>query len=583
MVTNSNESGNTGKHYGTRRIISLLLAITMVFSLIPSNLLAAADAPDSGSGYVMEEDTNEEGLVAEPAADDDGDIDEPEGTQEEAIIEGEPVTVPEPVDEAKGENGDTDINEEDIIIEENPVDTDEDGADKAPVKEPGADLGDEINQDVLEEEGFVFPFDDVDGIEVFDDEFLMAHLEELIFADAVPGLVSYYIEDNLYMVEFVPDGQRAKYPGIPPKAYFPEGYVSFEGWFTETGTTPYDFDTIVIGGEVLHAHFSKQYLVSFLNGSADDHVFKSYRVDQGGVATPPTPLEVENMFKGNDKIFDFWTADLVTKVAYNFATVLTDDLKLYPVFADRVFIYFITFSDELNPYPDGIKAGSTIQMPATPTRDKYMFNYWSTSPTGTPPYVFGQPVYSDLVLYASWTGVPNSATYKVVYWLEEPNLTVVPSPGNPNHYMYADIVENLKGTPGEEVYISNLSLLKPAADRDVTDPMRYAEFQYSSPTIISAADNTIINVYLKRKEYTFTFDLGTNSANNFRFKTGGQTYSNANPYQFIVKYQQNCSDIWPCSATADFNFKFYAWEPPVTTVIGSQGKSQYFLTRRNVV
>jgi len=43
--------------------------------------------------------------------------------------------------------------------------------------------------------------------------------------------------------------------------------------------------------------------------------------------------------------------------------------------------------------------------PTDPTKDGYIFNYWSTDVDGNNEYDFNTPVKSDLILYAQWAEV----------------------------------------------------------------------------------------------------------------------------------------------------------------------------------
>ena len=549
MKANESNRGISSHHFGSRRIISWILAIAMIFSLIPSSLLFADEEPAGDAVIAEYGDEGGEEAVIVSADDEDGLPEEAESVAEEDL------------DSAELEE---DINDEGF--DEDLEDLDEDPVD--------------LNEDEL------LPDDDdgdADEPSESDETAILGIEDELIITPfAVTHLVSFLIEGETYLIALVDDGGTAKFPGSPPKDKFPPGFVSFIGWFEAGATTPFDFMTPIYNNLTLNARFSEKYLVQFLDGF--DEVFKSTEVAQGSAVPEPTAAEIDGIPLPQDKFFSYWTLDKKTEIPYNFSTIITDDIKLYPVFTDRVFVYFISYSEEVNPYPEGIKAGERISAPPTPSRDKYTFNYWTLNSDGSgPAYDWNTPVTKDIVLYASWTGIPNSAQYKIAYWLERPDFgSGEPTPGLASDYIFADIVEDQYGTPGEYVYITDLSNLPAAASRGINDPMRYAEYQTSAPTIISAADNTIINVYVKRIVYNFTFDLDA-PGRSFRFNGTSTQYSNANPYVMSVKYQQNCSDLWPCSATAVFNFNFWSWIPPKTLNVYNENSLQYFLTRRNII
>ena len=216
-------------------------------------------------------------------------------------------------------------------------------------------------------------------------------------------------------------------------------------------------------------------------------------------------------------------------------------------------VYYVTYSAELPPSPVLPGDSATIPTP-DPTRANYTFNCWTTTPGGDgPAYDFNTPVYEDLVLYASWTAVPNSATYKVKWWLEVPDLDVPPVPGTGAHYALA-AEETRTGTPGSYVYIDKLPYLEYDWDGiyvDYENPLYYAEFQSCAATEISGANNTIVNVYLTRKVYRIVFDLGADDR-WLEMKGSGIRYYGSE-YYIDYKFEQDITDIWPGPMTAIFS------------------------------
>lgn len=89
------------------------------------------------------------------------------------------------------------------------------------------------------------------------------------------------------------------------------------------------------------------------------------------------------------------------------------DLELVGYF-DRI-DYNISFYDGGNLlYADTLKYGTAIQAIDDPTKDEYAFLGWSTSPVSETYYSFGDPISSNLILYAQWE-VSSIYTYEGYY------------------------------------------------------------------------------------------------------------------------------------------------------------------------
>ena len=531
----------------------------MIFSLLPASPSVFGDnQQDTGDEAVQEEAAqapeggvavNEDDIIVfepeaepeaeaveaaaeEPAAEDEPAIAAEDEGDEEAILEGEDEIAPLPSDE-----------EEPIINDGDVEDIDDE---TEPATEP------EIDEIILPEGGVL-------GV---GDEYL----------------VEYYIGATRFTVQLVVEGAKARNPGTPPADKFPSGMVSFLGWY-ESGASdesPYDFDKPVMSDLNLFARFSDMYLAQFHDGFKK--IYLSQRVPQGSAVSPPTgevPMPP-------DKMFDGWSeSELAPQPDFNFTLPITKDVYLYPKAADKVYVFFVSYTKDQVPTAS-LKKGQAATAPVLPPyREKYTFNHWTTTPGGEgPAYNFATPVDSNLTLYASYTGIPNSATYKVVWWVEAPNFKGTPTPGNGNDYIYAE--EEIRvGTPGALVSVNTLPPY--VGERPIYDPLRYAEFQYGAPTRISSQNNTIVNVYLTRKTYRIIF-AQYSADTSFEFFTGGKYHSSQ--YYIDFKYEMNVTDIWPCSATANFvglgpNGKgFHSW---VTPDDANVGYNMLWLTRRNVI
>ena len=592
--------------------MSLAVVLSMLLSLFPSNL-ASASGPEGyqveviSSGAVNEDEGN--GVIVNSAGSDESDgSGDGDATDVDVVGDPDTDTASDPALEGEAggsgeEAGDAedavdpsaDEEEADGIIEEtDEADLDADEADVDETADPTD--GDDEDADAAIDEDADLESDDEDvageAVEGEDEEDADGALleglddDELLLLGAGGGIegtftVTFIVEGNLYALQYINEGEPVIFPEKPA---IPSGYVSFEGWFTE-GTPidgdPFDFNTIIDGDLTLEARFSTKYLVQFMDGF--EEVYLSKRVDVGDVLYELTDDEMEDLGIPEGKYFNFWSLDKATPYSFG-NTPVNSDLALYPVFTNFVYVYFVSYGTEV-PY-EILKSGEQATPPSVePTRKNYNFNWWSLTSGGGAgaEYDWNLPVTEDLMLYGSWSGVPNSVTYKVVWWLETDNFSGTPTPGNTDHYIFAD--EDIRiGTPGE--YVSVNTLPPYSGDRMSTDPIRYAEFQYCAPTFVSGANNTTVNVYLTRKEYEITFDLTNNGSVTgrwLRFNNSNTTYYD-DEYKLNIKYEQNITDLWPSTETATFGpsgFTLYAWSAVVGC--GIYGEGTNFVTRRNVV
>jgi len=570
----SNGNGSNRTDFKARRVLSWILTIVMVFGLLPTNLLSSPDTVKLDAAAVAYEEFDAADISAFDA-DATEDADEAEA----------PDT---------GDEGDSDVDAYDFDIieiieadedagDEADADTEDGGADadlpdSADVDEPEADneyppetvigLEDEGEEEGLLDIDFLTP-----GMDVPEGYMAIEALDgQIILAQAGVNVVSFYVNDELWSVQTVEDGDLAKSPGAPPASLIPTGFVSFLGWFEQGAADPFEFDTPVSGHIILEARYSNLYLVEFLDGY--EKRFLSKRVTPNSMISTPTAAELLGFEIPNEKIFDYW-ADKDTGLPYAFGvTQVTKDTTLIPVLVDRVYIYFVSYGTEVQPI--ALKAGGTATQPPPPSRQNYQFNYWSAAPDG-PQHNWSLPVNSDLILYAVWTPIPNSAPYKVVWWLEEPDLDHDPIPGNAADYMF--VTDEIRtGTPGTSITINTLPP-GPAnkADRPDTDPVRYSEFQACPPVVISGAGNSYVNVYLKRVNYSFTFNLLSPSNT---ITMNGVTHQGSVVISY--KYEQDVTDIWPSRETATFNFDFHSWLPGKSIIGGAVDNPAQMFTRRNI-
>jgi uncharacterized repeat protein (TIGR02543 family) len=208
--------------------------------------------------------------------------------------------------------------------------------------------------------------------------------------------------------------------------------VSFLGWYTEgVGGSEFDFDGAVVDSMTLYAHYSDEFLVQFLDGYGS--VFLTKHVPAGSAISIPSSDELNTFSYLTEYIFENqWNLD---GDLYDFFRPVMSDIVLTPVLYDTVWVYFISYGSPVGPM--FVKKGATIAdlgILSAPTRAGYSFSFWTDTEYGTTPINPATIIDTDLVLYAQWTAMPNAVQYKVVYWVEKPNLGHEPVPGNMDDY-----------------------------------------------------------------------------------------------------------------------------------------------------
>ena len=182
------------------------------------------------------------------------------------------------------------------------------------------------------------------------------------------------------------------------------GYT-FGGWYTENGTTAYDFDTPVTADITLKAKWipegePTEYTVTFDadGGTPEPEVQK---VQSGEKAEKPEdPAKAGYTFGG------WYTEEGTT--AYDFDTPVTADLALKAKWIPEggVTEYTVTFdTDDGEPVPDvqKVESGKTAERPADPQKAGYIFAGWYQDEALTELYDFESEVIADIILYAKWT------------------------------------------------------------------------------------------------------------------------------------------------------------------------------------
>ncbi|MDR1781309.1 MAG: right-handed parallel beta-helix repeat-containing protein [Tannerella sp.] len=407
------------------------------------------------------------------------------------------------------------------------------------------------------------------------------------------------------------------------------GKVSFVGWYT-TGT-PADIndaslrfnpDSVFTSNAMFYAVFSNNYLVQFLDGYGK--VVFSELVASGGNATRPGSGQLPdlNVFKPANKWFEnTWALPSTPTVRFEFeTTAITGNMTLQPILYDAVTIYFETYGTQVMPVQakKGSKIAEVSPFPSvySVTRQGYSPLHWSlvAGDSGAGDAIDGggndistdilNPNYvvnSDLTVYLHWKAILNGATYRIVYWVERPDMGVnfVPQPGNPSHYVFGFAETSPRvGTAGQTIgnpgsgadIVFDSNDMPPINNFGVDDPMRYAEWQsteYTTVVATVAGDNsTIVNVYCRLRTFSITFDLPASDVKMsfdsdydgtpeiYGDITADPTYNpTPNPFVLYFKFGDNISTRWPHPVNgATFyytqppqdaiTYSFDTWDPP---------------------
>jgi len=347
------------------------------------------------------------------------------------------------------------------------------------------------------------------------------------------------------------------------------GAVSFRGWFTERvpadDAKPYDFaKNPFTANTVLHAVFSSTYLVQFKDNN--DVIVQTNKVEPEGIVYGPTQetLDKINAPVGS-RLLHWYIEDTdPANNPYVFEGTTDKDLILVPYFSNQ---YVVVFNSGGSDVPPQVKLyNETATKPSNPTRIGFTFNYWYDVSVGEgTEFNFTTPITKDTVLQGKWTGT--TVNYTVAIWMEKPGMSAdyEPIPGYLSGYNFVGSV-TLTGTAGTMTNLnaSNVTSLPTSIRNLFTGDhalLKYALPQTIENKEIQGNGLTTINLYAKRKVYTYVLNMNGGS-----ITVGGQTYTGSN-YSVKVKYEMDISGVLPvqgCSF-ATFSYSdnvFSSWTRP---------------------
>lgn len=256
-----------------------------------------------------------------------------------------------------------------------------------------------------------------------------------------------------------------------------DGY-RFTGW-TGTDLTEKTLDVVIPAGSTGDRKYTANWVET-----------RTVTFDVNGHGTAPAPQTVDfgtKAVRPTDPAqtgwrFDGWYTDKDCTVAYDFDSVVTDNITLYAKWVKTVTVTYHVGSYGTAPDSQTVDAGKKFTRPADPVDSRAIFQGWYTDENYTTAYDFGSAVETDLNLYAKWKD-----GYRVVF-------------------------QTAYGTaPAEQKVALNGKATKPADPTATgyifkgwyTSQLYTAEFDFNTPI---TADTTL---YAKWNEiYTVTFNVG---------------------------------------------------------------------------
>ncbi|MDR1496493.1 MAG: InlB B-repeat-containing protein [Clostridiales Family XIII bacterium] len=371
------------------------------------------------------------------------------------------------------------------------------------------------------------------------------------------------------LTQWVDGGDVAKNPGRVNYAGSDAENQNFLGWFefNESDNNPYDFHTPVTGNIELFARFTNDYLVTFLNGFGEPFLTK--RVEPGDSAAAPTTGEMSLFTAPSGLHFDTgggWKDS--NGQPYDFNNSVNGNITLTPSLTDGMsLVYFLSEGSQVPFKP--VQTGTSVSKPDDPTREGYLFSYWSTDKNGVNRFDFSDPITSDTMLYAQWTA--ETVDYTVVVWMEKKNIEGDPGTDTANYDYVAKFTGTAKAGSPMDANVANARSIVASSPYTPPSWSEYGFAKSSSETVLGNGA-TVLNVYYKRVVYTLYFtpynaSYGFSDTANATMTIDGVAYTNAKRYSFQAKYEQDVSAVWPVLPLARITAPagklfFQGWKSP---------------------
>lgn len=380
----------------------------------------------------------------------------------------------------------------------------------------------------------------------------MAALAEIVKVDTSSGIqpfsilpggtavltYEFYVGGELVDTQRVGDGETL----VAPKTPTQDGH-KFMGWTEDpnvSNPTYQSFETSINVTETktikLYAHFEEVYYVFFMDDGG--------RVYETRWGTSGQKIEADVTFPvGSDEAITGWYDNPDCKGEKVESVVLDhSNVTLYPNVEQGA---WLTFDSAGGTYiePVFVAPGQTTSQPEVPTRAGYNFEGWYQGETK---FEFGSGIEENTTLTARWTA-RNDTPYTVIYWIEN---------ADDDGYTYEKSVRKT----GETDAVISLTNADRAVDNLNSEYRQYYDYASDDANIngisktVAANGSTVINVYFKRKTYTFTFEK-----RNYYWGSYQTIYS------FSAKYGEDISDKWSFRGSDGVNYpetnQVTSWTP----------------------
>gem|GEM_PF-2533344 len=357
-------------------------------------------------------------------------------------------------------------------------------------------------------------------------------------------LVTFIIGGEASTVAVVSPAEKVDEPENPE---IPPDYRSFLGWFEEGAQEQFDFNQEITSNVTLRAVFGTGYLVSLKDTYG--LVVKTYQVAPGVSFSVPDDHGVV----GTGKLVYWYDVELGFEAGrFENGTAINSNLMLAPYFAEEVILVFLSEGTQISDVSYAVN--EVPEEPDEPTRSGYSFSHWTYYDSlSEEPFDFTQPLAKSTVLKAVW--IAGTANYTVIYWLEKPNIIGNPGMDVHNYGLYGTEHFSAESGTAVEALLDSMAMQAIFA-------AEYGDYWTSNGGQVQGNGSTVINLYFKRIVYTLKFDLnpthGGKSNKTATMTFRGTTYTHvsgmapASEYSFTAKLDQNIGDLWPSSYNAVF-------------------------------
>lgn len=329
--------------------------------------------------------------------------------------------------------------------------------------------------------------------------------EEIDAVDApITYTVSFTVNGALYHQETVDPETLVPMPEDPQPG---EDGLPFQSWFAEGESMPFSPFRLITGDITLVAKFSDKVLITFFD--TDGSELEVVELSVGEPIVAPTKEPTLDM----GETVGYWYIEGDETVEFPLETEATTNLRLHPFVMGRSVAVFITRGTEVAPQ-EGTRGFTAVdpfslEPDLEVTREGFIFSHWSDTDGGDTQFNFaGTPIEGVVYIYAVWTS--EMVPYMINYWCEKPDMASTPghpeNPANLGQYEFIYAKEMDKVPAGSEVYIDEATANKNYGGT-ATDVLNYADYVWSETKEISGTGTTVVNVYYKRTEFTFTFDM----------------------------------------------------------------------------